>query len=255
MRQRKGKKWRRRGEIIARDPLSLAQFWLLYRIPFDMSSILLQEEIPAEVIAESIELAKKQQEAQTAKPTSSKLVLFDDVETEHSVAIPAPKEEEDRTAGTLAVESNPLKPPIVATPIHSIIGSSATASFADPELSEFEAMDLDAQLDMLEKLSSTPGKAKFKAVDEAVDRVRIWQSTELNLDDSGEAFDQLMKDMDLLHKENMAPRPILELSLGLARDVLNLQNRYEDHKPSFKASEFCKATHEANLADYAKQKT
>ncbi|KAI5312690.1 hypothetical protein L3X38_041864 [Prunus dulcis] len=36
----------------------------------------------------------------------------------------------------------------------------------------------------------------------------------------------------------MAPRPILEISLGLARDVLNLHNRYEDLKPSFKASEF-----------------
>ncbi|CAL8162799.1 unnamed protein product [Prunus armeniaca] len=64
-----------------------------------------------------------------------------------------------------------------------------------------------------------------------------------------------MKDLDLMHRENMAPRPILELSLGLARDVLNLHNRYEDLKPSFKASEFYKATHEANLADYAKQKT
>lgn len=52
----------------------------------------------------------------------------------------------------------------------------------------------------------------------------------------------------------MAPRPILEISLGLARDVHNLHNRYEDLKPSFKASEFCQATHEANLADYQKQK-
>ncbi|CAL2247354.1 unnamed protein product [Prunus armeniaca] len=52
----------------------------------------------------------------------------------------------------------------------------------------------------------------------------------------------------------MAPRPILEISLGLARDVLNLQNRYEDLTPSFSASKFCKATHEANLADYQKQK-
>ncbi|CAL8164895.1 unnamed protein product [Prunus armeniaca] len=63
-----------------------------------------------------------------------------------------------------------------------------------------------------------------------------------------------MKDLDLLHRQNMAPRPILEMSLGLARDVLNLHDRYEDLKPTFKTSEFCKATHEANLADFAKQK-
>ncbi|CAL9012129.1 unnamed protein product [Prunus brigantina] len=44
------------------------------------------------------------------------------------------------------------------------------------------------------------------------------------------------------------------MSLGLARDVLNLHDRNEDLKPTFKTSEFCKATHEANLADYAKQK-
>ncbi|CAL2240403.1 unnamed protein product [Prunus armeniaca] len=52
----------------------------------------------------------------------------------------------------------------------------------------------------------------------------------------------------------MAPKPILEMSLGLARDVLNLHDRYEDLKPTFKTSEFCMATHEANLADFAKQK-
>ncbi|CAL2228429.1 unnamed protein product [Prunus armeniaca] len=52
----------------------------------------------------------------------------------------------------------------------------------------------------------------------------------------------------------MAPRPILELNLGLAKDALNLHTRYEDLKPYFNAFEFCKATHEANLADYKKQK-
>ncbi|CAL9006237.1 unnamed protein product, partial [Prunus brigantina] len=223
-----------------------------------------EEEIPAEVIAESIALAKQQQEAQRAEPTSSELALFDDVEAEHSTAVlpsaskpveqaelpvavpdPGAEAEVSRTAGILAVVTSSFKPPIVAMLIHSIPGSFATTSFADPELAEFEAMDLDAQLDKLVKLSYTPGKAKSKAVDEAMDRVRIWQSVELDLDDSGEAFDQLM---------NMAPTPILELSLGLARDVLNLHNRYEDLKPSFKISEFCKATHEANLADYTKQK-
>ncbi|CAL2229294.1 unnamed protein product [Prunus armeniaca] len=149
--------------------------------------------IPAEIIVESIELAKKQQEAQRAEPTSSKLALFDDVEVE-----------KDRTTGTLAVMTSPLKPPIVAIsvnmPIHSIPSSPATASFADLELAEFEAMDLDAQLDRLEQLSSIPSKAKSKAVDEAVNRVRLWQSTELDLYESGEAIDQLMQDLDLLHR-------------------------------------------------------
>ncbi|CAL8119887.1 unnamed protein product [Prunus armeniaca] len=162
--------------------------------------------------------------------------------------------EEGRTTVMLAIVTSPLKPPIVAMPIHSVLGSPATASFADRELVEFEAMDLDAQLDRLEQLSSTPGKAKSKAVDGAVDRVKIWQSTKLDLDENKEAIDQLMQDLDLLHRQNVVPMPILEISLGLARDVLNLHNCYEDLQPSFKAFEFYKATHEANLADYQKQK-
>ncbi|CAL2277221.1 unnamed protein product [Prunus armeniaca] len=215
-----------------------------------------EEEIPAEIIAESIALAKQQQEAQGTELTNLELALFDDVEAEHStavpkpeveaehsIAIPVPEVEEDRIDGTLAVVTSPLKPPIVAV-----------TSFTDPELEEFEAMDLDDQLDKLEKLSSTPGKAKSKAVDEVVDIVKIWQSTKLDLDESNKVIDQLMKDLDLLHRENMAPRPIIEISLGLAKDVLNLHNRYEDLKPSFNASEFCKATREANLAYYKKQK-
>ncbi|CAL2256867.1 unnamed protein product [Prunus armeniaca] len=205
-----------------------------------------EEEIPAEIIAESIELAKKQQEAQIAEPTSSELALF--------LRFLSFWVEEGRIAGTLAAVTSPLKPSIVAMPIHSIPSSPATASFADPELAEFEAMDLDAQLDKLEQLSPIPGKAKSKVVDEVVGRVKIWQSTELDLAENMEAIDQLMKDPDLLHRQNVAPRPILGISLGLARDVLNLHSRYEDLKPSFKASEFCKATHEANLADYQKQK-
>ncbi|CAL9005180.1 unnamed protein product [Prunus brigantina] len=47
--------------------------------------------------------------------------------------------------------------------------------------------------------------------------------------------------------------PVLA-KLSPNQDVFNLHNRYEDLKPSFNASEFCKATHEANLADYKKQK-
>ncbi|CAL8123394.1 unnamed protein product [Prunus armeniaca] len=248
-----------------------------------------EEEIPAEVIAESIALARKQQEDIGAGLTNSEVALFDDPEAEHSTAAPAAEDqveqsgsepgdqaeqvvpapeivagvaaavpgfmvEAQRTAGTLAVRTTPLQPPIVAMPIHSLAGSSATASFADPELAEFEAMDLDAQLDKLEKLSSPVGKTKSRAVEEAMERLKIWQSAELELDEDREAFDQLMKDLDLLHRQNMAPRPILEMSLVLARDVLNLHDRYEDLKPTFKTSEFCKATHEANLADFAKQK-
>ncbi|CAL2277259.1 unnamed protein product [Prunus armeniaca] len=215
------------------------------------------EEIHAEVIAESIALAKQQEKAQRVESTSSQLALFDDVEAENSAAVlelkveaeqlvvaPVPMVAENRTAGVLAVMTSPLRLPIVAMPIHSLLGSSTTASFANLELVQFEAMDLDAQLDKLEKLSSSPGKAKSKVVEEAMERLKIWQSTELELDEGREAIDQLMKDLDLLHRQNMAPKPILEMSLGLARDVLNLHYR----------AEFCKATHEANLVDYAKQK-
>lgn len=66
-------------------------------------------------------------------------------------------------------------------PFHSVPSSSTTASFADPELVEFEAMDLEAQLLKIEKLGATPSKAKFKVVDEAMDKIRIWQSTKLNM--------------------------------------------------------------------------
>ncbi|CAL8151980.1 unnamed protein product [Prunus armeniaca] len=195
---------------------------------------------------EAVEQEKEQDEGDVPLKEKSK-------DFEEKEEIPA-KVEVPRTAGTLAVVTSPLKPPIVVMPIHSLLGSSTTASFADPELAEFEAMDLDAQLDKLEKLSSTQGKAKSKAVNEAMDRVKIWQSTELDLDENQKAIDQLMNDLDLLHRENMAPRPTLEMSLSLARDVLNLHDRYKDLKPTFKTSEFCKATHEANLADYVKQK-
>ncbi|CAL2238794.1 unnamed protein product [Prunus armeniaca] len=47
-----------------------------------------EEDIPAEVIAESIALVKKQQETQSAELTSFELALFDDMEAEHSTAIP-----------------------------------------------------------------------------------------------------------------------------------------------------------------------
>ncbi|KAI5312691.1 hypothetical protein L3X38_041865 [Prunus dulcis] len=94
---------------------------------------------------------------------------------EYSAAAPVPEAAENKTAGILAVVTSRLKPPIMAMPIHSLPGSSTTTTFANPELGEFEAMDLDAQLDKLEKL-----KAKSKAVD----RVKIWQSTDLDLDEN-----------------------------------------------------------------------
>ncbi|BBH09743.1 autoinhibited Ca2+-ATPase 11, partial [Prunus dulcis] len=201
------------------------------------------DEIPAEVI-ESIALAQKQQKGPSAELTSSELALFEDAEAEHSTAAQRLRirwSGEVPKAVALAAVSSPLKPPIVAMPIHSFPGSSATASFADPELEEFEAMDLDAQLDRLEKLSSPPSRQNLE--------LKIWQSTELEFDEDKGALDQLMKDLDLLHRQNMAPKPILEMGLSLARDVLNLHDRYEDLRPTFKTSEFCKATHEANLAD------
>ncbi|CAL9004107.1 unnamed protein product [Prunus brigantina] len=238
-----------------------------------------------EELREAFEAVEQEKELEKLE----ELALFEDAEAEHSTAVPAAEEQVEqsasepveqaelpvaapesvmevaaaapelmvevpRSAGVLSVVTSPLKPPIVAMPIHSLPGSSATASLADPELAEFKAMDLDAQLDRLEMLSSPIGKAKSKAVEEAMERLKIWQSTELELDEDREAIDQLMKDLDLLHRQNMAPKPILEMSLGLARDVLNLHDRYEDLKPTFKTSEFCKATHEANLADFAKQR-
>ncbi|CAL2256133.1 unnamed protein product [Prunus armeniaca] len=82
-----------------------------------------EEEIPAKVITQKVEL------------TSSELALFDDVDAEHSTTVPEPEAEqvkEIRTAGTMVMMTSPLKPPIVAMPIHSLSGSSTTASFADP---------------------------------------------------------------------------------------------------------------------------
>ncbi|BBN69763.1 hypothetical protein Prudu_1165S000100, partial [Prunus dulcis] len=87
-------------------------------------------------------------------------VVVPEAEVGTTVAAPVVVVEVPKAVGVLAAVSSPLKPPIVAMPIHSFPGSSATASFADPELEEFEAMDLDAQLDRLEKLSSPPSRAK-----------------------------------------------------------------------------------------------
>ncbi|CAL9010826.1 unnamed protein product, partial [Prunus brigantina] len=104
---------------------------------------------------------------------------FEAVEQEKEVDASIGDEEK-----TKEVEKDIISGTLAVMPIHSLPSSSTTASFVDPELAKSEAMDLDAQLDRLEKLSSTPGKAKSKAVDEAVDRVKIWLSAELDLDDS-----------------------------------------------------------------------
>ncbi|CAL9024720.1 unnamed protein product [Prunus brigantina] len=116
-------------------------------------------------------------------------------------------------------------------------------------------MDLEAQLLKIEELGETPSKAKSKVVDKAMDRIRIWQTTEVDLDENKEVIDQLMKDLDLQHRESMAPRSIFKISLGLARDVANIHDLYEDLRPSLNISEFYKTTHEANLVDYHKQKS
>ncbi|BBH05389.1 autoinhibited Ca2+-ATPase 11 [Prunus dulcis] len=139
------------------------------RCPKESGVVEDEDEIPAEVIAESIALAQKQQKGPGAELTSSELALFEDAEAEHSTAAP---EAEDRVEPSV---SDPVDQAELTMPIHSFPGSSATASFADPELEEFEAMDLDAQLDKLEKLSSPPSKAKPRAVQEAMERLKIWQ--------------------------------------------------------------------------------
>ncbi|CAL2245406.1 unnamed protein product [Prunus armeniaca] len=108
-----------------------------------------EEEIPAEVIAESIALARKQQEDIGTRLANSEVALFDDPEAEHSTAAPAAEDQAEQSgskpgeqaeqvvpapetvvevaaavlgfmveiqkaAGTLAVRTTPLQPPIVA---------------------------------------------------------------------------------------------------------------------------------------------
>ncbi|CAL9004670.1 unnamed protein product, partial [Prunus brigantina] len=120
------------------------------------------EEIPIEVIAKSVKLPKKQQDAQGKELTCSELALFDDVEAENSFVVPPSEVEKDRIAEELAVMTSSFKPIIVGMPLHSVPGSSTTASYTDPELAEFEAMDLEAQLLKIEKNGATPSKSKSK---------------------------------------------------------------------------------------------
>ncbi|CAL2239135.1 unnamed protein product [Prunus armeniaca] len=156
----------------------------------------------------------EEEEAQRIGPTSSELAIFDVVEAEHSAAVlepeveanhsidvPVPEVEEERTVGTLAVVTSPFKPPIVVIPIHSVPGSSTTTSFANPELAEFEDMDLDAQLDKLEKLNSSPCKAKSKAVAEAVDRKAELDVLVANYNETKFTADKLEKHIEELQKQ------------------------------------------------------
>ncbi|BBN68128.1 hypothetical protein Prudu_293S000100, partial [Prunus dulcis] len=154
-----------------------------------------EDEIPAEVIAESIALAQKQQKGPSAELTSSELALLRMLRQNILLPFQRPRfggpsasdpVEVPKATGALAAVSSPLKPPIVADHLLRLL--------ADPELEEFEAMDLDAQLDKLEKLSSPPSKAKPRAVQEAMERLKIWQSTELEFDEDKGALDQLMKE-------------------------------------------------------------
>lgn len=64
-------------------------------------------------------------------------------------------------------------------PIQSFLGSLDTASHADPKLVEFEAMDFQAQLEKLERLVETPSKAKSGALNEALSRIKVWQTTDV----------------------------------------------------------------------------
>ncbi|BBH04063.1 hypothetical protein Prudu_015105 [Prunus dulcis] len=56
------------------------------------------DEIPAEVIAESIALAQKQQKGLSAELTSSALALFEDAEAEHSTAAPEAEDQVEPSA-------------------------------------------------------------------------------------------------------------------------------------------------------------
>lgn len=76
-------------------------------------------------------------------------------------------------------------------PIQFGLGSSDIAFYDDANIAEFEAMDLEAQLDKLQWRL----QVKSRAVNEALDIIKIWQTTEVSLDDGKEVVDQLMKDL------------------------------------------------------------
>ncbi|BBG97052.1 hypothetical protein Prudu_006054 [Prunus dulcis] len=201
-----------------------------------------EDEIPAEVIAESIALAQKQQKDAEAEHSTAAPEAEDRVEPSVSdpvdqaeLTVVVPEAEVGTTAAAPVVVCLrllvlwPLYPAPEASHCRCkclfirFPGSSATASFADPELEEFEAMDLDAQLDRLEKLSSPPSKAKSRAVQEAMERLKIWQSTELEF---GKIKGLWTCCIDRTWLQSLFLR-----WAKLARDVLNLHDRYEDLSP------------------------
>ncbi|CAL2256414.1 unnamed protein product [Prunus armeniaca] len=147
-----------------------------------------------------------------------------EVEAEHFVVVPVPEVAENKTTGILAVVTSPSSLPLWLCP--SIL-SQVHLPWLPLLIQNWQSLKLWTGL---------PSWTNWRSLAPLMARQnpRQWMRQWIG--------------------ENMAPRPILEISLGMARDVLNLHNRYEDLKPSFKASEFCKATHEANLVDYQKQR-
>lgn len=91
-------------------------------------------------------------------------------------------------------------------------------------------MDLESQLLKIQKLGATPSKSKSKAEDEAKDRTRVWQITEMDLDESKDMVDQLMKDLDMHTEKTWLLTQLW--SLGLARDIANSLGKDKDLKPS-----------------------
>ncbi|BBN67748.1 hypothetical protein Prudu_171S000200, partial [Prunus dulcis] len=188
------------------------------------------EEVPQKKVAavedESIALAQKQQKGPSAELTSSELALFEDAEAEHSTASRGEDQAELTVVVPEAEVGTTAAAPVVVVEVPKATG--ALAAVSSPPEASIVPYGPGCSTGQAGKLSSPPSKAKSRAVQEAMERLKIWQSTELEFDEDKGVLDQLMKDLDLLHRQNMAPKPILEMGLSLARDVLNLHDRYED---------------------------
>ncbi|CAL9006384.1 unnamed protein product [Prunus brigantina] len=106
----------------------------------------IKDKIPAEVIAESIALARSNKRRQRRELTSSSWPFLRIRRREQSTTSPGGEEQASNLhpSSCLFIPSQVhlLRPPLLI------------------QAAEFEAMDLDAQLDKLEKLSSPPSKAK-----------------------------------------------------------------------------------------------
>ncbi|CAL2270529.1 unnamed protein product [Prunus armeniaca] len=75
-----------------------------------------------------------QEKAKTVEEEAELPVAIPEGVVKVAAAAPKVMVEVPRSAGVLAVMTSPLKPSMFAMPVHSLQGSSATASFADPEL-------------------------------------------------------------------------------------------------------------------------